>query len=101
MIRLVVLLLIIAGVAGYFTRPDEAKMRQAAEAALSGSNNPISAIGDAIVSGVGDRSYDNYYVASKYTIASAVGRPGVQCWGYFTQVSCSRVEQTDSGATTH
>jgi hypothetical protein len=93
MLRLVLLLLVVAGVAAFFTRPDEAKMRDVANAALSDSSNPISAIGDAIVEGVGERRYDNYFVVTRYTIASAVGRPGVTCWGAFTQVQCSRTEE--------
>lgn len=98
MIRLVVLLLIIAGVAGYFTRPDEAKMRQAADAVLSNPQD-ISQGLQSIGAGVaGDRAYDNYQVAAKYTI-SLDHDPVVQCWGYFTQVSCNRV--ANSGSTTH
>lgn len=100
MIRLVVLLLIIAGVAGYFTRPDEAKMRQGADAVLSNPQD-ISQGLQSIGAGVaGDRAYDNYQVAAKYTI-SLDHNPVVQCWGYFTQVSCNRVEHSDSGSTTH
>ena len=34
-----VILIIIAGIAGYFTRPDEAKMREAANALLSNPGN--------------------------------------------------------------
>ena len=98
MLRLVLLLIIIAGVAGYFTRPDEAKMRSAADAVLQNPSN-ISEGLQSIGAGVaGDRAYDNYYVAAKYTI-SLDHDPVVQCWGYFTQVSCTRVE--NSGNTTH
>lgn len=100
MIRLVVLLLIIAGVAGYFTKPDEATMRQGADAVLQNPQDlgqGIQSIGAGIA---GDRAYDNYYVAAKYTV-SLNNDPVVQCWGYFKQVTCNRVEHADSGSTTH
>ncbi|MEQ1491379.1 MAG: hypothetical protein ABL932_12605, partial [Terricaulis sp.] len=64
----IVLILILAGVAGYFTKPDEAAMRAGADAVL---NNPQSisegfeTVGTALA---GDRSYDNYYVAAKYNV---------------------------------
>lgn len=97
MIRLVVLLLIIAGVVGYFTRPDEAKMRQAADAVLSNPQNVSEGL-QSIGAGVaGDRAYDNYQVAAKYTI-SLDHDPVVQCWGYFTQVSCNRVQNASGGS---
>ena len=98
MIRLVVLLLIIAGVAGYFTRPDEAKMRQGADAVLQNPQDLGEGLQNIGAGIAGDRAYDNYYVAAKYTV-SLNNDPVVQCWGYFTQVSCSRV--ADSGNTTH
>jgi hypothetical protein len=97
MLRLVLLLLIIAGVAGYFTRPDEAKMRQGADAVLQNPQDlgeGLQSIGAGIA---GDRAYDNYYVAAKYTV-SLDHDPVVQCWGYFTQVSCSRVEHAQSSS---
>ena len=100
MLRLVLLLIIIAGVAGYFTRPDEATMRHSADAVLSNPQD-ISEGLQSIGAGVaGDRAYDNYYLAAKYTI-SLNNDPVVQCWGYFQQVSCSRVAQHDSGSATH
>jgi hypothetical protein len=92
MLRLILLLIVIAGVAGFFTRPDEAKMREAADAVL---NEPqtisegLESVGAAIA---GDRAYDNYYVAARYTIALDA-QPVVQCWGAFTQVRCDRVEE--------
>jgi hypothetical protein len=99
MLRLVLLLIIIAGVAGYFTRPDEPAMRIAADAALNApteSGNVLDAIGDRLESAgaefMGERAYNNYYVASKYTV-SLDNRSVVECWGAFTQVKCNRVEQ--------
>jgi hypothetical protein len=95
MLRLVLLLIIIAGVAGYFTRPDEAKMREGAEAELSNPQNieqGFESLGAAVA---GDRAYDNYYVAARYTVALN-NEPVVQCWGAFTQVKCDRVAGGDS-----
>jgi hypothetical protein len=92
MMRLVLLLLVIAGVAAFFTRPDEAKMRDAADAVLSDPQN----IGEAVEGGVatlaGDRAYTNYYLASRY-IVTLSGEPVVSCWGAFTQVQCSRAAE--------
>lgn len=97
MIRLLFLLIIVAGVAGYFTRPDEAKMRTAAEAVL---NDPSSlgqlmeGVGAAVA---GQRQFDNFYVATRYTV-SIGENPVVECWGAFTQTRCTRVESADAAA---
>jgi hypothetical protein len=80
-----VLLIIIAGVAGFFTRPDEAKMRSAAEALMNHPQDLGEAVGNVVNDIGGDRAYDNYYVAAKYTVGDAV-----TCWGAFTQVTCSQ-----------
>jgi hypothetical protein len=91
MLRLILLLIVIAGVAGFFTRPDEAAMRAAADAVLDEPQNiseGLESIGAAIA---GERAYDNYYVAARYTI-TLDGDPVVQCWGAFTQVRCDRVQ---------
>lgn len=95
--RWILLLLVLAGVAGYFTKPEEPAMRAAAEAVL---NEPTS-LGE-LMEGVGaqvagDRRYDNYYVASKYTVALGEN-PVVECWGAFTQVQCKRLEETAAPA---
>jgi hypothetical protein len=91
MVRLLFLLIIVAGVAGYFTRPDEPKMRTAAEAVL---NDPatlgqlMEGVGAAVA---GQRRFDDYYVATKYVVN--IGEdPVVECWGAFTQTRCTRVE---------
>lgn len=90
--RLVLLLLVVAGVAAFFTRPDEAKMREAADALLGDPQSisqGIESIGAAVA---GDRAYSNYYLASRYVV-TLDGNPVVSCLGAFTQVQCSRAEQ--------
>lgn len=89
--RLILLILIIAGVAGYFTKPEEPAMREAAEAVLNDPqsvSDGLESLGAAIS---GERAYNDYYVASKYSI-TLDGAPVVQCWGAFTQINCSRNE---------
>jgi hypothetical protein len=91
MLRLVLLLLVIAGVAGYFTKPDEPTMRAAAEQVLNDPQNiaeGFETIGAAVA---GSNVYSDYYVASKYVV-SLGDRPLVECWGAFTQTQCKRVE---------
>jgi hypothetical protein len=87
--RFILLLVIIAAVAGYFTRPDEAKMREAANAVLNDPHNVSEGIQGLGATIAGDRSYDNYYVAAKYTVILN-NDPVVTCWGAFTQVQCNR-----------
>lgn len=84
-------LIIIVAVAGYFTRPDEAKMRTAAEATMNNPQNLGQAVNNVVNDLGGDRSYDNYYVAAKYTVGDAV-----TCWGAFTQVTCSHNKPAES-----
>jgi hypothetical protein len=97
MIRLLVLLLIVAGVAGYFTRPEEAAMRAAAEAVLQDPQNISEGLESIGATLAGDRAFSDYYVATKYVV-SLNGDPVVQCWGYFTQTSCARVEQAQAAS---
>lgn len=102
MLRLVLLLLIVAGVAGYFTRPEEAAMRSAADAVLQ--DGVAEAAGNLDVGGAlnnavalaGDRAYSNYYVGAKYDV-TLDGQPIVSCIGAFTQVQCTRQEDTRTG----
>lgn len=97
MIRLLVLLLIIAGVAGYFTRPQEAAMREAAEAVLQDPQNISQGLESIGATLAGDRAYSDYYVVTKYVV-SLNGDPVVQCWGYFQQANCTRVEQAQAAS---
>jgi hypothetical protein len=98
MLRLVLLLLVIAGVAAFFTRPDEAKMREAADAVLSDPQNisqGIEAIGASLA---GNRDFTNYYLVSRYVV-TLDSNPVVTCWGAFTQVQCSRASDEPAAAT--
>jgi len=92
----VIIILILAGVGGYFTKPAEADMRAAADAVLNdpGSiSEGLESIGATIA---GDRSYNDYYVAAKYDV-TLDGTPVVNCWGAFKQVRCTRAEDTRTG----
>lgn len=97
MIRLLLLLVVLAGVAGFFTRPEETQMRAGADAVLQDPQNISQSIEGAGAQLLGDRIYSNYYVASKYTV-SLGDDPVVECWGAFTQVKCDRVAQADAAA---
>ena len=91
MLRLLLLLIVVAGVAGYFTKPDEPKMRQAADAVLSDPQNLSQGLEGLGATLAGDRTYNNYYVAAKYDV-TLDNRALVTCWGAFTQVQCNRPE---------
>ncbi len=97
MIRALVVLLIIA-IAAFFTRPDEAKMRAAADEMLQNPQTIGQGIDSAVATFAADRQYDNYYVAAGYGVS--VGREKIiQCWGAFTMVKCDRVAaQAGAGA---
>ncbi|HVY84998.1 MAG TPA: hypothetical protein VG943_07685 [Caulobacterales bacterium] len=92
MVRLILVLLVIAAVAGYFTRPTEDAMRSAANEVLGNPQNVSQGLQGLGATLAGDRHYDNYYVAAKYTV-SLDDKPVVECWGAFTQVKCNRTEQ--------
>lgn len=92
MLRIILLLLIIAGVAGYFTRPEEPAMRDKADAVLSDPQNITQGLEGLGATIAGDRVYSNYYVAAKYVV-TLDGRTLVDCWGAFTQVQCTRAQQ--------
>ncbi|MGE0596440.1 MAG: hypothetical protein AB7P07_08740 [Hyphomonadaceae bacterium] len=97
MFRFLLLLLILAGVAGYFTNPDEAAHRAAANEVLSAQADAAAEnfdLGGLIETGAAsiaqNGGYTNYYVASHYAL-QAGDQPYVDCWGAFTQVMCRRV----------
>jgi hypothetical protein len=95
---MVLLLLVVAGVAGFFTRPQEPKMREAADAVLSDPQNISEGLESVGATIAGDRAFSDYYVVTKYAV-SLNGDPVVNCWGAFTQVQCHREDQ--EGAATH
>jgi hypothetical protein len=92
----ILLLLVIAGVAGYFTKPEEAVMRESANAVLSDPQNISEGFESLGATLAGDRAYSNYYVAAKYSV-TLDGTPVVTCWGAFTQVQCNRAPDTRTG----
>lgn len=94
MLRLIILLVIVAAVAGYFTNPkEEAYVEPARVAAGNAGEAQLESgqIGDAIESGVqhvaGEGEYKNMFVFSTYAMPSAAS-PNVSCWGAFTMVQC-------------
>jgi hypothetical protein len=89
--RWILLLLVIAGIAAYFTRPDEAAMRQRADAVLGDPQNVSQSFESVGATIAGERAYSNYYLASKYVV-TLDNHPIVTCWGAFTQVQCTRQE---------
>ena len=96
MLRLVLLLVVVAGVAGYFTRPDEPTMREAANVVLNDPQTLTQGLEGLGATLAGERAYNNYYVAAKYDVRLD-DRALVECWGAFTQVQCTRPEQAASG----
>ena len=96
MLRIVLLLLIVAGVAGYFTKPTEAVMREGADAVLSDPANISEGLESVGATLAGQRSYSDYYVAAKYDV-TLDGTPVVSCWGAFQQVKCERQADTRTG----
>lgn len=94
MFRFLLLLLVIAGVAGYFTKPTEAQHREAVNATLQEIQEQAASnldLGGMLETGLAQLSqegtYTDYYVASNYTVESN-GRALAECWGAFTQVRC-------------
>lgn len=95
MFRFLFLLLVLAGVAGYFTKPTEAQHREAVNATLQQiqeqavSNLDLSAMLQTGVAQLSqDGTYADYYVASRYTVKSGA-RALADCWGAFGQVRCT------------
>ncbi len=96
----ILLLLILAGVAAYFTVPAREAHEEAARAFLEG-RAPGEARGeggitlDSVIGYVkgmlaGEGRYENYYLASKFTLDTP-GAAYVECWGAFTWVKCQEV----------
>jgi hypothetical protein len=104
------LLLIVAGIAAYFTVPTRAAHEAAARAFLEAraqapaAETPAQAPGislDSVVDFVtgmmaGQGRYENYYVLSKFTV-DMPGAAYLECYGAFTLVRCSAVEPGAQG----
>ena len=61
----ILLLIVVAGVAGYFTRPEEAVMRERADAVLSDPQNVTQGFESLGATIAGERAYSNYYVLAE------------------------------------
>lgn len=95
MFRFLMLLLVIAGVAAYFTKPTEAQHREAVNATLQQIQDRAASnldLGGMLQTGIAQLSqdgvYTDYYLASKYTV-EVNGATLAECWGAFSQVRCA------------
>ena len=89
------LLLLIAGIAAYFTVPTRAQHEAAARTAAQNyrpgpeaehfSLDDVAGYAKGMFAGAG--SYQSYYVASRYTL-DMPGPEYVECYGAFTLVQC-------------
>jgi hypothetical protein len=99
------LLLIIIGVAAYFTVPARDAHEAAAQAFLQTETqeeaSEVQAQTGISLDGVvdfvtgmmaGQGRYESYYVASKFTL-DMPGAAYLECWGAFTLVQCRRVDR--------
>lgn len=92
------LLLILIGVGAYFTVPNQTAHSEAARAFLQGrapGEEPQGVSLDSMIGYVkgmmaGEGRYENFYLASKYTM-DVPGSSYVECWGGFTVVQCREV----------
>lgn len=107
MLRIILLLIIVAGVAGYFTNPKEEAYVEPARAAIGDvggeqmSEGTLSGVVEGVTnsarSAVGGGEYTNYVVASSYSMPNTEN-PTVTCYGAFTKVwTCQRVEAAATG----
>lgn len=99
MLRILLLLIIVGGVAGYFTNPKADAYVEPARAAIGdvgeaqlNSGDVIGAVQSGVAHVAGEGAYTNYYVASSYSLPDAE-HPTVTCYGAFTKVwTCQRVD---------
>lgn len=105
MFRFLVLLLLLAGVAGYFTKPTEAQHREAVNHTLQQIQEQAASnfdVGSMLQTGVAqisqDGTFTDYYVASRYTVKSG-DRALADCWGAFGQVRCTPALEDMAAAT--
>jgi hypothetical protein len=89
------LIAVVAGIGGYFTKPTEAQHQAAVNALLERAQD--AAISDVDLGGLVESSvarltqegvYTDYYVASRYTVRAG-DNPVADCWGAFSQVRCT------------
>lgn len=98
------LLLIIAGVAAWYTNPTRetheeqarALLEAGAPAAPSDGITLDDVIGYAKGMLAGQGRYESYYLASKYTV-DMPGASFVECYGAYTLVQCRVVEPNEAG----
>jgi len=101
----VLLLLIIAGVGAYFTVPTreahetalrafmQAEAQENTEAVKQQTGISLNSIVDFATGMIaGQGRYENYYLASKFTV-DAPGAAYMECWGAFTFVQCRTVDR--------
>jgi hypothetical protein len=104
------LLLILIGVAAYFTAPareaQEAAARTFLDTQTQGETSEaqrqsgvsLDSVVDFVTGMVaGQGRYESYYVASKFTV-DLPGAAYVECWGAFTVVQCRRVDRASGAA---
>ena len=88
-------LLVVLGVAGYFTKPTEAAMHTAAEAKLhevtsaAAQNVDVGGTIGGLAAPAADGTYQDMYVFAKYATPGG-DHPLVTCYGAFTQTMCSK-----------
>ncbi len=106
MFRLLFLLIVMAAIAAYFTKPERAAHEQAAQATLRQAQDAAASafdIGGVLNLGLAglaqDGRYEDFYLASKYTLR-VKGRDVMQCWGAFTQVRRTLAPPIASAAAT-
>jgi hypothetical protein len=95
------LLLIVVGVAAYFTVPERAAHEEAARAYLqgfeAGERAPGAGVSLETIAGyvkgmfAGRGRYENFYLFSKYSV-DMPGAAYLECYGAFTIVRCNAVE---------
>ena len=90
----ILIIIVLAGVAAYFTKPTEPQMEAKARETVEAPHNTEGGgnIIDDVVGTIkgwraGDGTFEDFYVAAKYS-ADMPGSDYVECWGAFTLVRC-------------
>ena len=94
MFRILIVLILIAGVAGYFTKPARPALEAAAQQTIENARNEAVQnldLGGMITSGAasvfGEGHFDDWVVATHFA-QTLNGDPYVDCYGAFQQVQC-------------